>query len=147
MRFPGSVRQVIVLALVLAAAAGGAGASEVASGQGGSYTLGVGSFNTAHGRPSAGIGVEYRMNQMAWRPAAARRFSLIPTLGITGSSRNAIFGYAGLRSDFDLTDRWRLTPGFAVGAYERNGDINLGGMIEFRSSLDVSRAMSSGMRV
>ena len=62
-------------------------------------------------------------------------------------SREAFFAYAGFRTDLDLTRRWRLTPGFAVGAYDRNGDIDLGGPIEFRSSLDVSSAVRNGMRI
>jgi len=67
--------------------------------------------------------------------------------GIAGSSKDAVFGYAGFRSDFNVTQKWRLTPGFAVGAYNRRGDIDLGGPVEFRSSLDISRAVSDTMRI
>jgi len=100
-----------------------------------------------HAHSSNGLGLEYRFDSRSWRPGAAGRFALIPTLGITGTSKSAFFAYAGFRTDLDLTRRWRLTPGFAVGAYDRKGDIDLGGPIEFRSSLDVSSAVGKGTRV
>ena len=90
-------------------------------------------------RSRRGLGNRAHLGSAANAPCRAH--------GITGTSKDALFGYAGLRADLDVTERWRLTPGFAVGAYERNGDIDLGGPVEFRSSLDISRALGNGTRV
>src|SRR3989442_13772977 len=99
-----------------------------------------------HSHSSDGFGLEYRLDSRSWRPRQSGRFSLIPTFGITGTSKEAFFAYAGFRTDLDLTSTWRVTPGVAVGAYDRNGDIDLGGPIKFRSRPDVSRAFGKGVR-
>jgi len=139
--------QAILIALALSAAAGPVRARDAQSRHAGSLSVGVGTFNMGHAHPSDGLGLEYRLESRSWRPRATGRFSLVPTFGITGTSKEAFFAYAGFRTDVDLTSRWRITPGFAVGAYDRNGDIDLGGPIEFRSSLDVSSALRNGMRI
>jgi len=137
----------LFIALVLSAAAGAVDARDTQSPHAGSFSVGIGAFNMGHPHRSDGFGLEYRLDSRARKPRESRRFSLVPTFGITGTSKEAFFGYAGLRSDVDLTRRWRMTPGFAVGVYDRNGDIDLGGPIEFRSSLDVSCAVTNGMRI
>ncbi|PYT14308.1 MAG: hypothetical protein DMF51_08810 [Acidobacteria bacterium] len=137
----------ILIALALSVATGAVGARDTQPRHAGSFSVGVGTFNMGHSRTSDGLGLEYRLDSRAWRPRQSGRFSLIPTFGITGTSKEAFFAYAGFRTDLGLTSTWRVTPGFAVGAYDRNGDIDLGGPIEFRSSLDVSSAVGNGMRV
>jgi len=137
----------ILIALALSVAAGPVRARDAKSQHAGSFSVSVGTFNMGHSHTSDGLGLEYRLNSRSWKPRESGRFSLIPTFGITGTSKEAFFAYAGFRTNLDLTQRWRLTPGFAVGAYDRNGDIDLGGPIEFRSSLDVSSAIRNGMRI
>ncbi|OLD65812.1 MAG: hypothetical protein AUI52_06170 [Acidobacteria bacterium 13_1_40CM_2_68_10] len=137
----------ILIALALSVAGAPVQARDTQSQHAGSFSIGVGTFNMGHSHSSGGFGLEYRLESRTWRPRESGRFCLIPTFGITGTSKEAFFAYAGFRTDLDLTRRWRLTPGFAVGAYDRNGDIDLGGPIEFRSSLDVSSALRNGMRI
>jgi len=137
----------LVIALALSVAAGAAQARDTQSRHAGSLSVGVGAFNMGHSHPSDGFGLEYRLDSRAWTPGRSGRVSLVPALGITGSSKEAVFAYTGFRTDWDVTRRWRLTPGFAAGVYDRNGDIDLGGPIEFRSSLDVSCAVGNGMRI
>jgi lipid A 3-O-deacylase len=139
-------RPILFVTLALTLLPGTAGAEEGSSRHAGSLSVGVGTFNTGHTRPSTGVGLEYRLDSRAWRPRASSRFSLVPTFGVTGTSRNAFFVYAGLRTDA-VARTWRITPGFAVGAYSRNGDIDLGGPVEFRSSLDISRALNDRVRL
>jgi lipid A 3-O-deacylase len=139
-------RPIILISLVLSIVAGPVRSEDVARQRAGSFSIGAGGFNMGHSHPSSGIGLEYRLDSRPFRPGAGR-FALVPAFGITGTSRDALFGYAGLRADFDVTRGWRLTPGFSVGAYERKGDVDLGGPVEFRSSLDVSRALKSGTRI
>ena len=140
-------RTAVLIALGLSVAAGTVRAQETRPRRAGSFIVSAGSFNMGHANPSRGLGLEFRLDSRPWRPRGPGRLSLVPAFGITGTSRSALFVYSGLRTDFDLGERWRLTPGFAVGAYQRNGDIDLGGPVEFRSSLDISRALSSGARL
>jgi lipid A 3-O-deacylase len=140
-------RTIVVMILALAFAAGRVRAEDAPRPHAGSFSVGLGTFNTGHSRTSDGFGLEYRLTSRAWRPRETGAFSLYPAFGITGSSKDALLAYAGLRSDLDITSRWRLTPGFAVGLYQGNGDIDLGGPVEFRSSLDISRALARGPRL
>jgi len=137
----------VPFALALAVAPIRVGAQEAQQPRGGSFSVGFGAFNMGHANPSGGVGMEYHLDNHPWKPRPSGKLSLIPTLGITGTSKDAWFGYAGLRADLNVTERWRLTPGFAIGAYDRNGDIDLGGPVEFRSSLDVSHALRNGVRL
>ncbi len=137
----------VLSALVLTAASGAIGAQDPQRRHVGTLSVGAGSFNFGHTHPSGGVGLEYRLESRTWRPSASARFALVPAFGLVGTSKDAVFVYAGLRTDLDLTQRWRLTPGFAVGAYDRNGDIDLGGPVEFRSSVDISRALGETMRI
>ena len=138
---------IVLIALALSVAPDPVRARDTQAQHAGSFSVGVGTFNMGHSHPSDGLGLEYRLESRSWKPRASGRMALIPTFGITGTSKEAFFAYAGFRTDLDVTRRWRLTPGFAVGAYDRKGDIDLGGPIEFRSSLDVSSAIRNGMRV
>lgn len=141
---PGSI---LALALALSLLAGIVRGEDAQPRQAGSLSVGAGPFNIGHAHPSGGVGLEYRFDSRAWKPGASGRFSMIPALGVTGTSRNALFAYAGLRSHLGIGQRWRLTPGFSIGAYVRNGDIDLGGPCEFRSSLALSRALHRGPRI
>jgi len=137
---------IILIALAGLVAAGPIRAEDSPRARAGSFNLGVGT-SMGHSKSSAGVGLEYRLDSRSWTPREGGRFSLIPVFGIARSSKDAVFGYAGFRSDFNVTQKWRLTPGFAVGAYSRRGDIDLGGPVEFRSSLDISRAVSDRVRI
>jgi len=139
-------RPIVLIALASLVAAGPIWAQDSQRSRAGSFNFGVGT-SMGHSKSSAGVGLEYRLDSRSWTPREGGRFSLIPVFGITGSSKDALFGYVGFRSDFNVTRKWRLTPGFAVGAYDRSGDIDLGGPVEFRSSLDISRAVNDRMRI
>ena len=139
-------RPIILITLAGLVAAGPIRAQDSQRSRAGSYNLGV-ATSIGHSKSSTGVELEYRLDSRAWTPRNGGRFSLIPVFGIAGSSKDAVFGYAGFRSDFNVTQKWRLTPGFAVGAYNRRGDIDLGGPVEFRSSLDISRAVGDTMRI
>jgi len=134
-------------ALVLTVATGAVAAQAPEPPSGGEWSVGAGRFNFGHPRPSGGVGLEYRVRSWIWRPRASARSAVVPAFGLIATSKDALFAYAGLRADFDVTQRWRLTPGFSIGAYDRSGDIDLGGPLEFRSSLDVSRAFGERTRM
>ncbi len=142
-RFLGAAAAVLVGVGALAAD----GAAERATIDRGEVALGVGLFNFGHDLPSTGFGAEYRLpairtGRLGWKP-----YALVPTVGISATSRSAVLGYGGLRADVDVTSRWRVTPGFAIVVYDGRDDIDLGGPVQFRSSLDVSRAFDIGLRL
>src|SRR5262245_24339750 len=96
------------LAFALALAPILARAQETQRPRDGSFSVGFGAFNMGHANTSGGVGMEYHLDNHPWKPRSSGRLSLIPTLGITGTSKDAWFGYVGFRADLNVTQRWRL---------------------------------------
>ncbi len=111
------------------------------------FEVAVGSYNFGRDHASVGTGLEARFRPFLVRRYARTGIALLPGVGLAGTSRDAILGFAGLRLAWDLGERWRVAPGFALTAYAGHGDINLGGPLEFLSSLAVTRRFRSGVRV
>ena len=120
-----------VLALSAALLAGPAGAEE-----GARLAVYAGSYDIAKTR-SIEAGVEYRFRSRAW--------GLVPAVGAAATEDGAFWGYAGLRRPFRVGPGWRLTPGLAVSVYEEGSTgKDLGGPLEFRSSLELARRFPAG---
>lgn len=124
-------RAVFVAAGVCAAAAAAAPAEE-----GSELAVSAGSYDVAKTK-SAEAGIEYRLRSRAW--------GLVPAIGAAVTGDGALWAYGGLRRPLRVGRGWRLTPGLAVALYEE-GDSgkDLGGTIEFRSSLELSRRLAGG---
>ena len=70
-----------------------------------------------------------------------------PVAGILTSSQGAAFVYSGLAFELDLPAGVRLTPGFAPGVVLSKGEGDLGSLVEFRSSLELSVAAWYRLRI
>lgn len=63
----------------------------------------------------------------------------VPKIGGFATTKGSSYVYAGFNLDFPFFDRQLyITPGFAVGAYAKNKGKRLGGVLEFRSSIEAS---------
>jgi len=78
---------------------------------------------------SAEFGVEYR--------GEAFLYGILPIAGVAANTDGGYYGYAGVGYDFNLSENWILTPNFAVAAYEYGSGRDLGGVIEFRSGIEL----------
>ncbi|MFQ5349099.1 MAG: acyloxyacyl hydrolase [Thermoanaerobaculia bacterium] len=104
--------------------------------EGAELAISVGAYDIAKTK-SFEAGLEYRLPSRAWQ--------LVPAFGLAVTGDGAFWGYAGLRRPFRIRPGWRLTPGFAVSLYEEGSSgKDLGGPIEFRSSLELSRRFPRG---
>jgi len=126
------VAAAVVLGSVLAAVpAGAAGRSELA--------VSTGAYDIAK-TVALEAGFEYRFLPHAW--------GLVPAAGVVGTEEGEFWAYAGLRRPFHVAPLWRLTPGFGVSLYEEGGSgKDLGGPLQFRSSLELSRRLARGGRL
>lgn len=61
-----------------------------------------------------------------------------PIAGIMFTSDAAVFGYAGLRSDFYFGRRWVVSPSAAAGYYHDGDGRDLGHDLEIRSGIEVA---------
>lgn len=78
---------------------------------------------------SAHFGLEYRGTRF-WH-------DLLPIAGMEANADGAVYGYVGLNYDWEFCNNWFLTPTVAVGAYEDGGSVDLGGVVEFRTGLEM----------
>ena len=92
-------------------------------------------------RQSAQFGAEYRFRQIG--------YGVRPTLGFNVDGKGATYGYGGFNADIPLyRDRVYLIPNFMAGAYSKGSDgKDLGGVIEFRSGLELAYQMQNSHRV
>jgi hypothetical protein len=156
---PSRRRLAVLLAAALVPAAAAPPATAAAGPAG--LALSVGAFDVLGGDAAvAEAGVEVRLVELAL-PLAGRRLPLTPGVGISANGDGAIHAYVTLRTDLvaalgavgsgggpdaaAASDRsWRLVPFTGVGWYERGDDgKELGGGIQFRSGLEVSRRVGA----
>lgn len=52
-----------------------------------------------------------------------------------------------LYTDMRLGEHWTITPAAGIGAYERGGGKDLGGVFQFHLGLDVAYRLQSGSRI
>lgn len=102
-------------------------------------TLGAGVFEIGDSQDAFEYRVEYRHSNI-WR-------ELYPTFGINGTSEGAVYGFGGLAYDFYPWQKFYLTPGFAVGAFDEGDGKDLGGTLEFRSSIELGWQFDNATRL
>lgn len=59
-----------------------------------------------------------------------------PFTGFMITNDSAMYGYGGVFMDIFFGPRFVIQPSFAVGAYSKGSDVDLGHWIEFRSQLE-----------
>ncbi len=100
---------------------------------GGGWAFSAGVFDIARDEKPIEGGIEYRFREVSlWS------VPLTPMLGVAATEDGSAWIYGGLRYDYELSERWLLTPNFAVSLYEQGDGKDLGHVIEFRSGLEIS---------
>jgi lipid A 3-O-deacylase len=99
--------------------------------------LGAGVFDLRHD-PSAAGTIEYRFGRKV--------FVVGLTLGLMANTDGGLFGYVGVYGDLSYKKLY-VTPQLAMGGYREGGSQDLGGVFEFRESLDIAWRFDSGHRL
>src|SRR5215218_4463274 len=107
-------------------------------------TFNVGPIEIVDPETRLQIGAELRFPplRIRWLPAFIPALS--PVAGGLFASRGTLYVYGGLRYDLPLPGSWFLSPQLAAGLYSRERGINLGGALEFRTGLELSRDFRGG---
>jgi hypothetical protein len=106
------------------------------------WTVHLGFYDFVDSDKTLEVGVEYRFPSLAvWK------LDLEPMAGLSATSKENIWGYAGLAYDIQLSESWTATPHVALALYEDGDGKDLGGAVEFRSGLEISRQLRNGQRV
>ncbi len=91
-------------------------------------------------------GLEIRLapHHFRWLP---RQVLFVPAFGVMANSDSSYYGYGAFRFEVPVGERWQITPQLGYGLYDRNGGFNLGGQVEFRSGLEVTRQIGERYRL
>jgi lipid A 3-O-deacylase len=102
-----------------------------------SLLLGAGVFDFRHDPSGAGT-VEYRFGRKVFVVGLA--------LGLAANSDGGLFGYVGAYGDLSYRKIY-MTPQLAIGGYHEGSSKDLGGVFQFRQSLDLAYRFDNGHRV
>ena len=70
-----------------------------------------------------------------------------PAAGLMAGAHGSLYLYGGVHADLPLSERWTLSPGWAMGFYYRSPEFDLGGPFELRTSLELSYRRAGGSRI
>jgi lipid A 3-O-deacylase len=101
-------------------------------------TLGLGAFDAIDNETSAAGMVEYRFGRKVFFVGLA--------LGLMANVDGGLFGHAGIYSDFSYKSVY-LTPQLAMGGYGEGSSRDLGGVFQFRQSIDLAYRFDNGHRL
>ncbi|MGH6943958.1 MAG: acyloxyacyl hydrolase [Geminicoccaceae bacterium] len=99
--------------------------------------LGVGYFDAFDDFSAPGANVEYRFGR--------KLLFIGPALGLLANTDGGVFGYFGIYADLSIANIY-VTPQLAMGAYHTGDSRDLGGVFQFRESIDVSYRLANGNR-
>jgi lipid A 3-O-deacylase len=109
--------------------------------------LSAGEHNVLDGGDSTEVGLELR--GAPFHLAFLPRFipDPVPVAGGMATSKSLGYGYLGFRLDVPLGERWLVTPGFAAGVFRKGDGADLGGPVEFRSSIEAAYRLTAASRL
>lgn len=98
-----------------------------------------GLYDVGEARETGEVGVELR------RPVGSDRFEW--SAGLATTSDEAAWVYGGAGYDWRPGARWRLRPAFAISLFDDGDGKDLGGPVEFRSSLELAYTLRARLRL
>ena len=100
--------------------------------------LGAGVFDFRRDHKSGAGTIEYRFGRKV--------FLVGLTLGLLANTDGGLFGYVGIYGDLSYGKLY-VTPQLAMGGYHEGASQDLGGVFQFRESLDVAWRFDNGHRL
>jgi lipid A 3-O-deacylase len=102
----------------------------------------VGIFDVFDKRNSALAGIEVRVLGLL-----ENKYFIAPKVGAYVNAKNSIYSYIGFNLDIPLYKDVYLIPGIAVGSYFKGEGKRLGGILGFRSSIELNYKMHNRHRI
>jgi lipid A 3-O-deacylase len=101
--------------------------------------LGIGGFDVNDNETEGHFEVQARFQKRLWL--------FKPQIGAFTTTKSGFYAYVGGSIDIFLGRRYVASPGFSVGAYARGDGKELGGTLEFRSSLEIAYRLPNRARL
>lgn len=111
-------------------------------------TANAGQFNVFNGKNArweTSWEVSFTPRRYHWFPRFVPGVS--PTVGGLATEDGSLYIYGGLRFDVPLGEKWLVTPHWGTGLYYANEGRDLGGALEFRSGIELTRRIGERSRV
>ncbi len=89
---------------------------------------------------AATFGLEYRSNKKG-------RWHLAPSYGYTWSDNGSQYAYADLKRDWGFKENLVFTMGFGVGLFDNSEVLDLGHVVEFRTSFELTYKLKNDYRL
>ena len=70
-----------------------------------------------------------------------------PHVGLFASTDSAAYLYAGVGYQFDINNKWSLTPSISAGYYNQGADVDLGNDAEFYTQLRLEYKLENDAKV
>ena len=111
-------------------------------------SLGIGGTDILNqeARAAADFRLEYRSG-LVLLPFFTDYFKVKPWAGVETTTRQSIWGGAGILIEIPLGPHWVLTPNIGFGAYGRSNGKNLGSVFEIRSTFEGGYVFDNGIRL
>jgi lipid A 3-O-deacylase len=93
------------------------------------------------------IGAEFQFAPRRFRFLPQFLPELIPAAGVMAGAQGSLYVYGGFRMELPLGQRWTVNPGWATGLYYRSPEFDLGGPLEFRTSVELAYRLRDGSRL
>ena len=100
--------------------------------------LGLGAFDPFDNGSAAAATLEYRLGR--------KLFVIGPAIGGMANSDGGLFGYFGLYADLSVGPVY-FTPQLGLGAYHQGDSRDLGGVFQFRETIEFSYRFDNGHRL
>ena len=111
-------------------------------------SLGIGGTDILNqeARAAADFRLEYRSG-LSLLPFFEDYFKVKPWAGLETTSRQSIWGGAGILIEIPLGPHWVLTPNIGFGGYGRENGKDLGSTFEIRSTFEGGYVFDNGVRL
>lgn len=110
-----------------------------AAAAGGSWAVSLGQFDVARDEKPFEGGLQFRFPAFSFGS-----LELTPAVGAAANEDESFWIYGALRYDFELSERWVVTPTVGVSFYEEGDGKDLGGPAEFRTGLEIAYRLRRG---
>ncbi len=108
--------------------------------------FGLSAHNAFDSKDEVGAQIEWRGKRFDDTMLGVANIS--PQIGLLADWESDIYLYAGLLYDWNVHERWSIVPSFSAGLYHHGDDgIDLGGVIEFRSAIELNYMISPDSRI
>jgi len=132
-------RMTIAVAVLLGCLAAAAGAPAADWREPDFFTLGAGAFDIDDDMTAAEFDAQFRLNSRLW--------IFRPQLGLFVTDDAAFYAHAGIYTDVYFGRRVVLSPSFSVGAFHDGDGKDLGGVLEFRSAIELAWRFDDASRL